>query len=316
MRADDLRARAHRLETTFAGRCAREFIALQGFDRALVLASQAFTALIPLLLLVSALAPADDRDIVARALIGRFRLTGDAADAVRQLFTHSGSGAVGVLSGFLLVFSGVSLTRRMQRMYQQTWQVRPRPGVVHAAHAALGLAALVLGIALLYMARALVDQLPVSGVLLLLVSVAASFVLWTTIPWLLLDRRLAWRRLVPGGLLTTACTTAYGVATTIYMPGLLETYSRRYGLFGVTLALVGWLLCIAFIVVAATTVAAELNRTPDLWAQRVQGRLGAAPAGPGPAGPQADTGGSVSARPAPDDVLAHGRPGGRDRGSG
>src|SRR4051812_28157358 len=207
MPATRLQVVAQRLETTFAGRCGREFIALQGFDRSLVLASQAFTALIPLLLLVSALAPADDRDIVARALIGRFRLTGDSADAVRQLFTHSGSSATGVLSGFLLVFSGVSLSRRMQRMYQQAWQVRPRPGVVHAAHAALGLAALVLGIALLYTARALVDQLPVSGVLLLIVSVAASFVLWTTIPWLLLDRRLAWRRLVPGGLLTTVCTT-------------------------------------------------------------------------------------------------------------
>ena len=49
------------------------------------------------------------------------------------------------------------------------------------------------------------------------------------------------------------------------MPRLLETYSRRYGLFGVTLALVGWLLAIAFTVVAATTVATEFDRAPDPW---------------------------------------------------
>ena len=278
MRTEQLRELVQRLETTFAGRCVRSFIALQGIDRALVIASQAFTALIPLLLLVGALAPADHRDLVSGALIGRFRLSGDAADAVRQLFTHSGSSAIGLLSGFLLVFSGVSLTRRMQRMYQQAWRLTPRPGVGHTAHAALGLAALLLGIALLYTARGLVDQLPLSGVLLLIVSASSSFLLWTSVPWLLLDRRLAWRRLVPGGVLTMICTTAYGIASTIYMPPLLETYSRRYGLFGVTLALVGWLLCIAFIVVAATAVAAELDRAPDPWMRRIRRRLGIEPA--------------------------------------
>ena len=51
----------------------------------------------------------------------------------------------------------------------------------------------------------------------------------------------------------------YGVATSIYMPHLMESYSERYGLFGVTVALVGWLLCISFIVVAATVVAAEFD---------------------------------------------------------
>jgi hypothetical protein len=102
LRTGSLRALAQRLETTFVGRCARSFIGLQGIDRALVLASQALTALIPILLLVSALAPAGDRDVISAAFIGRFRLTGGAADAMRQLFAHSGSSAVGLLSGFLL----------------------------------------------------------------------------------------------------------------------------------------------------------------------------------------------------------------------
>jgi membrane protein len=288
MRTGRMRVVAERLETTFAGRCARSFLALPGIDRALVLASQAFTALIPLMLLVTALAPADNRDVVPDALIGRFRLSGDAADAVRQLFAHSGSSGVGVLSGFLLIFSGVSLTRRMQRMYQQAWRLAPRSGVGHAVHAALGLLALVVGIGLLYLARALVDQLPLSGVLLLIVSTSSSFLLWISLPWLLLDRRLAWRRLVPGGLLTTVCTTTYGIASTVYMPRLLETYSRRYGLFGVTLALVGWLLAIAFIVVATTVVAAEFDRAPDLWAQRIRGRWGPGTAGSGPVGDRDD----------------------------
>jgi membrane protein len=262
-----------RLEKTFLGRCVFSFIALQGIDRALVLASQAFTALIPLLLLVAALAPADQRDVVSGAIVGRFRLTGDAAAAVDQLFAHPGGSSIGLLSGFLLLFSGVSLTRRMQRMYQQVWGLPAPPGVGHALHAALGLTALLLGLSLLYVARALIGSFPGSDAVLLVVSAGAAFLLYTTVPWLLLDRRIGWRRLVPTGLLTALCTSLLGIASTVYMPRLLETYSQRYGLFGVTLALVGWLLSIAVILVASTVVAAELDRAQEPWAGRLRRRL-------------------------------------------
>jgi uncharacterized BrkB/YihY/UPF0761 family membrane protein len=192
---------------------------------------------------------------------------------VDSLFAHAGGSAVGLFSGSLLVFSGVSLTRRMQRMYQQAWRLEARRGVGHAVHAALGLTTLLLGISLLYLARALIGSLLSSQVLLLAVSAVAGLLLWSCLPWVLLDRRIAWRRLVPTGVLTSVCTSAYGIASTVYMPRLLETYSRRYGLFGVTLALVGWLLAIAFTVVAATTVATEFDRAPDPWARRLRGRF-------------------------------------------
>jgi membrane protein len=291
-------ALARRLETTFPGRCAFSFVALQGIDRSLVLASQAFTALIPLLLLVAALAPADRRDVVSTAIVGRFRLNGDAEAAVDQLFAASGGSSIGLLSGFLLLFSGISLTRRMQRMYHQAWRLEAPPGVGHAVHAALGLTALLLGISLLYVARALVGDLPWSDLLLLVVSVATSFLLYTTMPWLLLDRRFPWRRLVPTGVLTAACVTGYGVASTVYMPRLMETYSRRYGLFGVTLALVGWLLAIAVILVASAVVAAEFDRAPEPWAQRLRSRLGIEPSAA--EGRPLDASSSQRGRPASD----------------
>ena len=102
------------------------------------------------------------------------------------------------------------------------------------------------------------------------ITVVASLVLWTSVPWLLLDRRLPWRRLLPGGVLAAAGSALYGVATSIYMPRLITSYSSRYGLFGVTLALVGWLLCISLIVLVATLVAAEFDRAPEPWAQRLR----------------------------------------------
>jgi uncharacterized BrkB/YihY/UPF0761 family membrane protein len=238
-----------------------------------VLASQAFTALIPLLLLMSALAPADNRDIVSVGIIRRFQLGGGAADAVRQLFAHSSDSATGVLSVFLLFFSGISLTRRMQRMYQQAWGLEAPKGVGPALNAAFGLTVLVLGIGFIYLARTLLGWLPAGDVLATPLSVLASFVLWTTVPWLLLDRRIAWRRLIPAGALAAVCAGIYGVASTIYMPPQLESYSERYGLFGVTLALIGWLVGMAIILVAATAIASEFDRTEAPWARRIRRAL-------------------------------------------
>jgi membrane protein len=105
-------------------------------------------------------------------------------------------------------------------------------------------------------------------------AVLTSVLLWTSVPWLLLDRRMRFRRLLPAGVLTGVGAALYGVATTIYMPGLMERYSIRYGLFGVCVALVGWLLVSALILIAATVIAAEFDRAPAPWAVRMRIRFG------------------------------------------
>ena len=262
-----------RLETSFVGRCVTAFLGLQGVDRAMAIAAQSFTALIPLLLLISALAPTDSQNLVADVFVERFDLSGDAAVAVRQLFAHGPDPGTGVLSVVLLVFSGVSLTRRIQGMYLQAWRLEVRRGVRSSANAALGLAALLVEIALLYLARSLVRGLPLDGLLGGPVTALAGLVLWTSLPWLLLDRRVHWRRLLPGGVLAGMLSSVYGMVSSIYMPPLMGSYSQRFGLFGVTLALVGWLLSIAVIVVIATVVASEFDRAPEPWARRLRVQL-------------------------------------------
>lgn len=272
--AHDREALGRRLQDSFAGRCLGTFVAMQGVDRAMVIASQAFTALIPLLMLVSSLAPQSNRDLVSDAIIRRFELTGSAAEAVQQVFATSQQATTGLLGAVLLLFSGVSLARRMQRMYAQAWRVDLRPGVRGSFNAAIGLGALLLEVALLALARTLVRALPLDWVLGAPLTLAASLLIWTSIPYLLLDRRIEWRRLLPGGAIAALSASVYGVASTLYMPRLLESYSLQYGLFGVTLALIGWLLCISFIIVGATVLAAELDRAPEPWARRVRMALG------------------------------------------
>lgn len=265
-----------RVEDSFPGRCVRSFSRAQGLDRAMVIASQAFTTLLPLMLVFSTFLPVDDPDAVSDGMIRRLGLSGKAADSVEQVFGNADPGSVGVLSIFLLVFSGVSFTRRMQRMFLEVWQLPVIRGPRVSTDAALGLLAMLVEILVLSTLRALVSDLPFDWAFSLLLSMAASLLLWTSIPWLLLGRRTEWRRLLPGGLLTSIGVTLYGVATSLYMPRLFTVYSDRYGLFGVTIALVGWLLCISVIVVSATVVAAELDKAPEGWARGIRARLGVA----------------------------------------
>ena len=257
-------------EQWFPRRCLRTFFAVQGLDRAMVIASQAFTALIPLVILSTALLPSENHGTNADAIVRKFALTGNAADSVRAVFAPSAEASIGAVSILLLVFSGVSLTRRIQRMYLETWQLPPAAGVRSSLYAAVALGALIVELGLLSFIRSLLRQIPFDWALGLSGSLLSSVVVWTSIPWLLLNRRVVWQRLLPAGLLAGGCSTVWGYATTVYMPRLMTSYSERYGLFGVTIALVGWLLCISFILVASAVVAGELDRAPEAWATRIR----------------------------------------------
>jgi membrane protein len=194
---------------------------------------------------------------------------------VQIVFAQSESSSVGIGSLVLLVFSGVSLTRRLQVMYLQAYGLPPLAGVRGSFNAAMGLAVLLVEIALLYLIRSLVRALPFDLFLGATLTLVAGLVLWTSVPYLLLDRRIPWQRLLPAGALAGAGVSLYNLVSSVYMSRLMTSYSERYGLFGVTVAIVGWLLCICFVVVAATVIAAELDRAPEDWARRLRVRLGA-----------------------------------------
>jgi hypothetical protein len=62
------------------------FVALQGFDRAVALAGQAFTALIPLLIVYAAVVSRASGNDFADEIVRIFHLDGNAESSVRQAF--------------------------------------------------------------------------------------------------------------------------------------------------------------------------------------------------------------------------------------
>jgi membrane protein len=270
---DDLIALTERARESFLGRCAERFVLMTGLDRCIVLSSQAFTALIPLLLLVSTLAPPGHEDVVARTMIARFGLDGDSAAAVEQLFTTptGASGEISVLSAFLLLVSGVSFTRRIQKMYGAAWGKAPS-GIRSGVFAALGLAALLSQVVLTYVVRSLVRDLPLDWLLMLPCVFVTGLVLWVSIPYLLLNRLVHWRRLLVVGAVSALGTSVLGVASTIYMPPLVTQYAAEFGLFGITIALIGWLLAVAGVIVVSAAIGAEFDRSAVPWVVRLKTR--------------------------------------------
>jgi len=272
---EDFAALSQRVWGSFLGGCVRRFLSMNGIDRSLVLASQAFTALIPLLILVSTLVPADSTDIVSRTIVRKFGLSGDSADAVSRLFAtpQGATSSVSVFSAILLVFSGISFTRRMQAMYLAAWDL-PRPGRRGALHAALGLFALLAEVLALYVIRSLFLRLPFDWLLTVPLSAATGLLLWTSIPYLLMNRQVHWRRLLVGAGVSALATSVYGVATTVYMPSLVARYTNQFGLFGITIAIIGWLLAISGVLVASAAIGAEFDRCRAAWALRLKARFG------------------------------------------
>ncbi len=274
---EDLAALSHRVWASFLGGCVRRFLSIAGLDRALVLASQAFTALIPLLILASTLAPTGSTDVVSNTLVRKFGLTGDSAAAVQHLFAtpQAATSSVSVFSAVLLFFSGISFTRRLQGMYLAAWD-RQKPGMRGGLFAALGLFALLAEVLAMYVIRSLLRGLPFDWLLALPLTLATGLLLWTSIPYLLMNRQVHWRRLLVGGAISATVISLYGVATTIYMPQLIERYTNQFGLFGITIAIIGWLLAVSVVLVASTAIGVEFDRSRAPWALHLKERFGLA----------------------------------------
>ncbi|SEN43732.1 YihY/virulence factor BrkB family protein [Actinacidiphila rubida] len=235
------------------------FQKIVGFDRSMALASSALTGLAPLLILTGAVLGSD----VADQIISRYRLTGGGAEAVRSVFSGENTGAgVSVFGAVLLAISTLSFARAAQRLFEQTWELKPLgvrntrndlgwilalacyTAVTATVYAALGGSRL--GIA------SAACEAPVTG----------AFLVWSG--RVLTARRLTWRALLPFGVTAAVLTAAYSVVATVYFPRLFTSQASRYGaagaVFGTVSALFGGMLVIVASAALGREVRDELDR--------------------------------------------------------
>ena len=229
------------------------------FDRAVAIASQAFVALIPYMVVVSAVLPSYERHTFADSIIHRFDLTGDSAAAIEHVFAPPRE-IEETLSAFgvaLLVISALSFCRAMQRLYEKSWRL-PARGVrssgshllwlvVAAAYVSLGTS----------LNTAAGDWLGPTG--RIVVAFALSFLIWLWTPYLLLGRRVERRALRWTAVLTASGMTAFSVASLFYMPQSIAASAERFGMIGIAIAIVSWLIGVGFVLVVSAAIGAVIS---------------------------------------------------------
>jgi membrane protein len=260
----DLAGARARFERSLAGEIVSELVRIEAIDRSLALASKLFVAVIPLSIILRAITPG--RENFGDDLVMRLGLSGLGASATRTLFASGGEvrGAVSVIGLAILLYSVLSFTRALQRIYLQVWRLRPQ-----LPDALLRQATWIVGFILYTVVLAPVRDFEHKHDIATLyapsaIALGAAFWLWT--PHILLGKRIPWRRLVPTSLLTTVGVTLYSVGTALFLPAIFTRNAERYGLIGIAFGLVTWLVAYAAVVV----VSAVVGGTWDQYRQRAK----------------------------------------------
>ena len=97
------------------------------------------------------------------------------------------------------------------------------------------------------------------GVLAFVVSETLATLLWMLTPWLLLGRRLPFRKLLFQGLLTAVGLLALSVSAAVYAPRAIAGAAADFGVIGVAFSLLTLLFCVMFVFVIAAAVGATLT---------------------------------------------------------
>jgi membrane protein len=231
----------------------RRFLEIEGTMQATVLAAQAFTSLIPFLVVGSAVGPGEG-DIGDR-IVERFGLEGSAARSVKELFGDAGQveGAVTWVSIIILVLSALSFTRALQKMYQRSYGT-PMTGWKEGWRGLAWLAGMAAWLVVSSPLRATLSD-DAGVVLAIAVSTVTGFGLWLWTPSILLGT-IGWRHLAPGAVISAILGALLALASGIYVPIFMTWSADKYGLIGIAFSIQSWLLAAAFVVVIGAVIGA------------------------------------------------------------
>jgi uncharacterized BrkB/YihY/UPF0761 family membrane protein len=274
-RGADLVSRA---ESSLAVRCLRRFGAINGRDRALVLGGQAFTTIIPLLIVVAAAAARQGPTALADRLATRFHVTGSSAQAIRTLFERppGATGTITIAGVVVMLFSLLSLTRYLQRTYEAAWQL-PAMGVRGTVHGMTAIGLFIASLLVLSLLVGVLRQAPAGSVLAVVLRIVVNTAVWLLLQRLLLSRRVSIRRLLPGSVVIGAGSAILTLYSALWMPRVIEGNAGKYGIIGITFALLTWLIVVCFCLVVAAVISAEIGGAPKIEHRPVvlEGRVGA-----------------------------------------
>ena len=251
------------LRPEFVLRVVNRFQKVAGFDRSIALASSALTAMIPLLIVASAISSQIGGKGTAERIIDRYALTGGGAEAVRDIFAPptGASTSLGIVGFLFLLIAVLSFTRAMQRLFEQTWELSPL-SVRNTLNGLLWIGGLsvYLGLSGLLHAQLGQSRLDVTAVLFI-APLSAVFLAWSGS--VLSAKRIARRDLIPFAVVGAVVLGIYAVGAAVYVPHLFDTYATRYGVIGAVFAMISTLFCVMVALVGSAAAGREIRDELD-----------------------------------------------------
>ncbi len=241
-------------------RCVRRLAAADARDRVLILAGQAFIALIPLGIVIASLSTHARGDAMASYLIKRFDLDGAVAATVHTLFSNTRhGGGLTLASIVILLFSVNSFSRSVRRTVEMAWEL-PKGGVRGTRDGFIGVLIAVVLTSLFGSLNIAAGDGLVLQVLLAVPQLVLGYLGWKYAQWFLLTRRIPLSALVPGAIVGSVVQLLAGKVSSVYMPHLIARNAEKYGVIGVSFSLVTWLVIAAAVIVCVAIVGAEFGR--------------------------------------------------------
>jgi membrane protein len=238
----------------FALRVLRDLGNIALIDRGMTLAATAFTSVLPILIVAGAVRSRLDprtRPIFAEHL--------GFNDATAEILERSLPGgaqelrATGMIGVVILVISATSLARALERALHTIWHT-PTISIKFAWRWLATVVAVVIGLALIVATRIILHGDAAVMVVEFIAEVAVWGALWWVASWIVINRRISLRGLLPGSLLAGFGFAVAGMFGRVLLPPLFADSARRYGVLGIGFTYIGWLLVLAIILLIAATV--------------------------------------------------------------
>lgn len=240
------------------------FIRIEIFDRAMTIAAQVFSSVLPILILIATwlgrTAASDSAEAVD--------LPDETRSVVDEAVQGAGGTAFGVVGVLIVLVSATSLSRALNRAFTAAWALpRPKSRLGSAWRWLAAVMVLALSVILVRALITVAGELPPPRAWQTATAFAADVAVAVFLPWVLLAGAVRPRLLVPGAVVFGLVMIAARPVSAAWLPRALESSADRFGSIGVAFTYLAWLYAISFVFLA-TVVVGRVIATDEGWLGR------------------------------------------------
>lgn len=266
-----VRAGARSAPGRFSLRVARDLRNLEFVDRGMTLAAHVFTSILPILIVVGALRATLEPQ--ADAIFAEHLGFDESTAEMLEKSLPSGAQELrvtGIVGVALLVIAATSFARALERSLQTIWRT-PKASIKSAWRWLATIVAVVIGVALIVATRIIVRGGGAIPVFEFIAEVVIWTLLWWIATWIVINRRVSLRGLLPGAVLAGVAFAIAGQVGRIVLPPILAEAALRFGVLGLAFSYIGWLLVLSCVLLIAVTAGRvlHLTRSGQAWRRSV-----------------------------------------------